>query len=297
MFDIATIVAFLLAIIFIGEKLRKKISEFFNTNSYKFWLLPIAPIVLYISFIAAENDNVSFQNLPAITLYFFLPALIVYWSKKIVKNNFLLDIIFALLIWLPVEFGLVPIMWTTGKQPPILFSFAAIFYILFLVTVWKSLPLYCAWKLSKDDWRLVKNIFALLVIIILPLAFALDFIKLGMKKSFVEHPFKIAISYALGIFFTTAVPEELIFRGLIQNAILKRFSFYWGLLIASVIFGLSHLNNTQGGFPIPNWRFVLLATIAGLGYGYVFMNRRSLIAAALLHTLVNFTWVIFFAGK
>lgn len=297
MFDIATIVSFLLVIIFIGKKFREKISDFFSINSVRFWLLPIAPMTVYIFFIAAGNDDVSLKNLPIIALYLFLPSLIVYWSKKTAKNNFLLDITFAFLIWLPVEFGLVPIMWTSGKQPPILFSFAVLFYILCLVTVWKSLPLYCEWRFSKNDWRLVRNVFILLFIAILPTAFALDFIKFGLRQSFTEHPAKIAIAYALSIFFTTALPEELIFRGLIQNAILKKFSFYWGLLIASVIFGLGHLNNTQGGFPMPNWRFVLLATMAGLGYGYVFMNRRSLIAAVLLHTLVNFTWVIFFAGK
>ncbi len=295
--EIATIVSFLLVIIFLKWEWGEKIRKICNVNSYRFWLLPIAPIVVYIFFIAAGNTNVSFQNLPAIALYFFLPALIVYFSKKILKNHFLWDIAFCLLIWLPVELGFVPIMWTSGKQPPILFSFATLFYIFVLVTVWKSLPLYCEWRLSKNDWRLVRNIFILLFVVILPLAYSLDFIKFGLRKSFVAHPFKIALTYALGIFFMTAIPEELIFRGLIQNTILKKFSFYWGMLIASVIFGLSHLNNTQGGFPIPNWRFALLATIAGWGYGYVFINRKSLIAAAFLHALVDFTWVIFFAGK
>src|SRR3989344_8007392 len=166
MFDIATIISFLLAIILIGKKSREKVNGFFNASSYKFWLLPIAPIAIYISFIISGNNNVSFANLPAVILYFFLPTLIVYWSKKTKNDNFLLNAIFVLLIWLPVEFGLVPIMWTSGKQPPILFSFATLFYILMLATYSKSLPLYCDWKLSKNDLRLIINIFIILVIII-----------------------------------------------------------------------------------------------------------------------------------
>lgn len=297
MFNIATIVCILLTILLIGKKRREKLADYLGTNPYLFWLIPATPIVVYIAFIAIGNKNVFLQDLPAVILYFFLPTLIVYWSNKIKKNNFLTSFAFGLLIWLPAELDFVPIMWTSGKQPPILFSFTALFYIFLLTTFSKNIPLYCEWQLSKKDWQCVRNFFILLIVVILPLALMLDFVKFGLKKSFIEHPVKIAISQGLGIFFTTAVPEELIFRSLIQNAIIKKFSFYRGLLIAAIIFGLSHLNNTQGGFPALNWRFAILATIAGLGYGYVFMNRRSLIAAATLHTMVDFTWVIFFAGK
>jgi membrane protease YdiL (CAAX protease family) len=31
-------------------------------------------------------------------------------------------------------------------------------------------------------------------------------------------------------------------------------------------------------------------------YGTIYQKRRSLFAAALLHTLVDFTWLLFFAG-
>ncbi len=92
---------------------------------------------------------------------------------------------------------------------------------------------------------------------------------------------------ALGIFFLVAWPEEFIFRGLLQNMLsrtLKTESGGW--ITASVIFGLAHIAN--GGFP--NWRYVLLATIAGFFYGWTWRKTGSIFGAALVHCAVDTIW-------
>lgn len=63
---------------------------------------------------------------------------------------------------------------------------------------------------------------------------------------------------------------------------------------ASTIFGLAHLNNTSAGFSIPNWAYALMATMAGVAYGWVWVRTSKVTASALTHMLVNLIWGTFF---
>jgi membrane protease YdiL (CAAX protease family) len=95
----------------------------------------------------------------------------------------------------------------------------------------------------------------------------------------------------LGILFFTAWPEEFLFRGLLQNLLSRALKNQWaGLIVASIIFGFSHIYHA----PSPNWKYVLLATIAGLFYGHVWMRTRSLLPGTFVHALVDISWHILF---
>jgi len=91
-------------------------------------------------------------------------------------------------------------------------------------------------------------------------------------------------------FFFVAIPEELFFRGLLQNLLEKRIGYPGSLFITAAIFGFSHFNK-----PLPfNWRYVLLATIAGVFYGRAWHDRRRLLPSATTHTLVDVIWSLWF---
>ncbi len=92
---------------------------------------------------------------------------------------------------------------------------------------------------------------------------------------------------ALGIFFFTAWPEEFVFRGLLQNMLSRTFkSGNAGWIVASVLFGLSHIAN---GF-FPNWKYALLATFAGFAYGWTWRKSGNIFASAILHCVVDTVW-------
>jgi hypothetical protein len=96
---------------------------------------------------------------------------------------------------------------------------------------------------------------------------------------------------ALGILFFTAWPEEFLFRGILQNLLSHTLkNKYTGLVVASMIFGLSHVIHA----PYPNWKYVFLAAIAGLFYGRAWMETGSLVPGALVHALVDISWHILF---
>jgi membrane protease YdiL (CAAX protease family) len=128
------------------------------------------------------------------------------------------------------------------------------------------------------------------------LAFACISIPLGTAMQFIRFEpqwskWGTYIGLSLGILVFTAWPEELLFRGLLQNFLSKASkSELAGWWTASVLFGFSHITNM--GFP--NWRYVILATIAGLFYGWVWRHTGSIFASALVHAAVDAVWHFFF---
>lgn len=130
-------------------------------------------------------------------------------------------------------------------------------------------------------------------------AFALLGIPLGIVLNFL-HPhssdvslWQVALEFT-GIYLTIAIPEELLFRGILQNFLVRSIQRgprgLYGLLIASVVFGASHLHHA----PVPNWKYALLATLAGIFYGNAFRTRQRLSASALTHALVDTAWRFWF---
>jgi len=120
-------------------------------------------------------------------------------------------------------------------------------------------------------------------------------ITLGLVLHFITPhgglpPVATAVSVLLITFFFVAIPEELFFRGLLQNMLEGRVGATRALGSAAVIFGLSHFNK-PGPF---NSRYVLLATIAGIFYGRAWRDRRRILASAVTHTLVDVLWILWF---
>lgn len=92
---------------------------------------------------------------------------------------------------------------------------------------------------------------------------------------------------ALFTFLFIAVPEELFFRGWLQNLLQRRLGRTPALLLTAVLFGLAHFNKRAAHF---NWRYVLLATFAGVFYGRAWRREGRVAASAITHTLVDTVW-------
>jgi uncharacterized protein len=88
-------------------------------------------------------------------------------------------------------------------------------------------------------------------------------------------------------FFLIAVPEEIFFRGWMQNLLERRLGRQAALWVTALIFGLSHFNKRALHF---NWRYVLLATIAGIFYGRAWRSKHRVAASAVTHTCVDSIW-------
>ena len=122
-----------------------------------------------------------------------------------------------------------------------------------------------------------------------PVAIALG-LSLGFLHSHAVWPSPLQFSSAFVFtFFFIAVPEELFFRGWLQNLLERRIGRYPALVLTAVLFGLSHWNKRTAAF---NWQYVLLAALAGIFYGRAWRQERRIGASAIIHAAVDTVWSI-----
>jgi membrane protease YdiL (CAAX protease family) len=134
--------------------------------------------------------------------------------------------------------------------------------------------------------------------------------KIGLREFLFYAPFVIPLGFLLGFlhfhnemppplripavwiftFIFVAMPEELFFRGLVQNLLERHLGGRYAWWAASLLFGLSHFHKRA----VFNWRYVLLATIAGLFYGRAWRAQRRLFASSVTHTSVDTVWSLWF---
>lgn len=135
----------------------------------------------------------------------------------------------------------------------------------------------------------------------------LNDVRVGLRELVFYAPMAIALGLSLGFlhlhtswprlgqlagafvftFFFIAVPEELFFRGWLQNLLERRLGRYPALFLTAALFGLSHWNKRTAHF---NWRYVLLAALAGIFYGRAWRQDRRVGASAITHASVDTIW-------
>ena len=120
-------------------------------------------------------------------------------------------------------------------------------------------------------------------------------IGLGLAMGFINfiprhHSLLDILAGLLVTFLLTAVPEELFFRGILQNLLEPRIGTQSALVVTAVVFGLSHFHKGA----VFNWRYVLLAALAGIFYGRAWREHRQLLASSTTHTLVDVVWSLWF---
>jgi uncharacterized protein len=145
--------------------------------------------------------------------------------------------------------------------------------------------------LRWSDWRTGLRELVFFAPIVIGIGIALGFIHPHKNLSGLGE----AVLRWLLIFLFTAVPEELFFRGWVQNLLERRVGRRAALVIASIIFGLSHFNKRLGpSMPHFNWPYVLLATIAGIFYGRAWRANRRVPASTITHASVDWLWGLWF---
>jgi membrane protease YdiL (CAAX protease family) len=257
------------------------------------WLIPVAFCGIFAG-AAALAGAFDARLILLVLVYLALPvACVAAAGAGPAKQPGLLDFAAILLLWLPLEFAagakLVP-----RPAQGFLHSVAYGIAILLGLTLWLGFrPIegmkYNAPKQPRDWWLPLAG-FATVAPVLVAVGIAIGFI----PPPHLPNRGPGAMAAAVGIIFAgTALPEEILFRALIQNFLMLRFGSGWRtLLVASVIFGAAHLDN--GPQPLPNWRYMIEATIAGVAYGRVFQKASSVTSSAMLHTAVDWTKHYFF---
>jgi len=252
------------------------------------WLLGVALLFLYVLY-GAGSRTFSFSRLAAVAAFLFLPLSLLAAAGDKPPGSWH-DFLTLAFVWAAVKFGPTHWLWPYpgGRLAYIFTVVAAVDLALagfVLLRRTKDVGYQIAWA---SHWTVhIVGPLLLFALIAVPLGIHIHFI--AYEPRFQE--WKAFVPLSVGILFFTAWPEELLFRGLLQNlASRAAASETLGWIVASVLFGFSHITNL--GFP--NWRYVLLASIAGLSYGWTWRKTGSIFASALVHASVDILWHFLF---
>jgi membrane protease YdiL (CAAX protease family) len=246
------------------------------------------PAVLSAAFlaIAAHVGAFSFPLAALILGYTFLPMAVAYLARRTPPPTWL-DFVIIALLWFPLEFSAGHQFIPKQAQSTLHLAAYGVSILLGLsIFLWYrrlggmkiNLP-----RSGRDFINLLLG-FAACAPILIALGRAIGFLPpfhLPPQPS----PSRIGTQFLI-ILAATALPEEILFRSLIQNCIMQKFGANTtNLLLSAFIFGCAHLDNGPG--PLPNWRYMILATIAGVAYGKVLEKISSIFASAGLHALAD----------
>jgi membrane protease YdiL (CAAX protease family) len=161
--------------------------------------------------------------------------------------------------------------------------------ILIAVSSLPESPARHEWRTSPRALAECGGLLLLLIALVVPAGLATGFLRWAPQFPGLAG----ALVGLIGIWFTIALPEELVFRGVVQefavSALTRRLWKVVALVVVSAAFGLTHWNNVELAF-LPH--YAGFATIAGVIYGVAYL-RAGLFGAMLVHTLVDFLWELF----
>jgi membrane protease YdiL (CAAX protease family) len=207
------------------------------------------------------------------------------------------------LLVLALVFGLLAGIWDRALKLPVPggtrlgFSFlAAVVLAIFALRVVRPLAtLDLRLAVSRGAHGTALGAVLALVAVAAPLGWLADYVAWNPRPG----PAVAAVERFASLVVFVAIPEELLFRGLIQEALTRLRGPRVGLVGASLLFGLTHIGKATGLAPEQinalglNWRYALLAAFAGLAYGWVYQRTGKIAAAALTHGAVNWIWSSF----
>jgi uncharacterized protein len=283
------VLAFFLAIqlVFAAGNLGERLGR--RAGPQRGVLVAVIPFLAYLIY-ALGTNSFAWWRVAIAAAYVFTPTLLVISAGKASPGAWQ-DYLAMAAIFIPLKLRWLNALWPypgaqIGYVASMLLAISVALVAFLFVRQLDGIGYNIVW--GRDAALAVLFHFGLLAVILIPLGTALHFIRFDPA---VAH-WKSLPADAIGIFLLTAWPEELLFRGLLQNCLSRTLSNESaGWIMASVVFGFAHVAN-NGVFP--NWRYVLLATIAGIFYGRTWRKTGSIFPAAMVHGLVDTVWHLLF---
>ena len=248
--------------------------------------IPLWLILSFASLIMAANlDLVNFISL--IYTAIFCSSMYLYFQKK---NTLLFLLVLILSIPLLLH---IPLLGFNNYKylDQINLSSGSIPYSLYFnldKTLVGIFILGFAYKNQQTNYPNIIKWVGLLLLIMAPLFFILT-TRLGYTDFDPKLPYFTPVWILTNLFFT-CMAEEAFFRKLIQqkiqDSISGKYSPIISITVASILFGLAHF---KGGIP-----YVLLATLAGGFFGYIYYKTKRIESSILLHFAFNLTHFLLF---
>jgi len=102
------------------------------------------------------------------------------------------------------------------------------------------------------------------------------------KEAFLNNGSQTGIITLFQSLIAAPILEELIFRGIILDGLLKKYSYLKSILISSLLFGLIHLNPSQ----------FVVGLIMGIFTGWIYYKTRIITLSILIHSVGNLASIL-----
>ena len=253
-------------------------------------ILSKKPMLIFLApffFILLNQYHIQYRGLPiengmAYASYLLLPTVVIFFADRNNPRIQIADVLVILAFWLPFDLRYIQGSWQRFSYHFLSVS-ASILGILLFSCYRKLDNIKFNVRISRESLLLLLKVLVLALLTLIPAGFVLDFLKWNPDPEKIKI---LPIAFLL-ILLVTALPEELLFRGFLQNLLNKTTGLSSGLIIASIVFGCAHLDNIAGGYGPPNWRYFIMASIAGLWYGTAYLQSKSILIPASLHALID----------
>lgn len=141
------------------------------------------------------------------------------------------------------------------------------------------------------EWRLGAMYYLALIAPLVTVALALHDVRFEPRPGPWWRTAAIGAGALFGTLWVVALGEELMFRGVIERALLKGWrSPVLAIVLSAVLFGSAHL----WFHTFPDWRRALIATLLGLACGAGYWQTGSVRVPMVTHAFVVATWRVFF---
>jgi hypothetical protein len=196
-------------------------------------------------------------------------------------------------MWLSLQLGLLPTVGLPEQGALVGFFQMATPPLLLLLLAARGWPgLGFTWFLSAADLRAALLSSGILVAVVGGLAWATGLIRLPTA-----FPGGTLIGAALAAYFFTALPAELLLRGVAQNGVARALAArraprasQIGLAAGVILAGIGAIVSPGG-----SWRYALVAAVTAIGSGWVYLRTGKVTASAVPHMFVALMLTLFAA--
>ena len=162
---------------------------------------------------------------------------------------------------------------------------------LLILRLWNPGPLGLWPKL--DEWRIGAIHYCLVMIPLALVALSLGAVKFAPAHGGWWRVAGLTVGTFFGSLWVVAFSEELLFRGVIERALLGRWrSPLPAILISAILYSVVHLWFRH----FPDWQWMLITVVLGLACGSAYLRSGSIRAPMVTHALVVTTWRLLFTS-
>ncbi len=275
------------------------------------WLAPAVCWLLYALFALASGQFHIDQAL-RLAVYVIVPVWLA--SRRVTWADWALVLVIAAPF---IERELLRLPRVPLKKGIELETLCAVVIFLWSMMAVRRLPgFHLRWKLLWPDVRFGLGLYALYGGLAVTAGWLSGF--LVWRPFTVQQNYQITdpwmtvllhLALPFGMYLVVAIPEEMLFRGTVQNLIARSTGRPWvGLAVVSAVFGLLHFKPYDNGAFLtasgPAWfqlgyaaRYMLMSALAAAVYGYAYLRTGRLTAGCVVHALVDATWLTLFNPK